>query len=68
MLSKEDSVAIVKVLLPRIAREEKVGDYATTKACNEWLGTLAWGTTWEEEMKAFVDERKSAESRRLDML
>ena len=61
VLSKDSSVAIVKVLLPRVAPEEKLSEYTTMKACNKWLGTLARGTSWEEEMKAFVDERQSAE-------
>ncbi len=28
------------------------------KACNKWLGTLACGTSWEEDMKAVNEEKK----------
>ena len=52
VLNKDDSLSIIKVLLPKIAPTEKVGDYKTMKKCNEWLGNLAGGSTWEEEMKA----------------
>ncbi len=63
-LSKDGSVAIVKVLLPRIAPDEKVADYSTMKACIKWLGTLARGTTWEDEMKAVEEERNLVQSQR----
>ena len=56
---KDGSVAIVRVLLPRIAPEEKAADYSTMKACNKWLGTLARGTSWEDKMKAVEEERNS---------
>ncbi len=35
VLSKDSSVAIVKVVLSKIAPEEKLGDYCTMKACNK---------------------------------
>ena len=63
-LAKDSSVAIVQVLLPRIAPKDKVADYSTMKACNKWLGTLARGTTWDDEMKAVEEERNLLETRR----
>ena len=66
VLSKAAAVAIAKVLLPRIAPKEKVSDYATMKKCNEWLGSIAGGTTWETEMEQYEKEqRETVESRRL---
>ena len=51
-LDKEASVAIVKVLLPRIDPGEKGKDYKTMVACEKWLGDLSGGTTWVDEMKS----------------
>ena len=51
-LSKDAAVAIVKVLLPKIAPTEKLKDYKTMASCVKWLGELAGGTTWVDEMKA----------------
>jgi len=50
-LGKADSKAIVKVLLARIAPNEKMSSYDSMKKCVTWLGDLAGGTTWVEEMK-----------------
>ena len=52
-LGKVASVAIVKVLLPVIDPNEKAKDYNTMKACEKWLGSLAGGTTWVDEMKSY---------------
>ena len=52
-LGKEASVAIVKVLIPGIDPGEKVKDYNTTVACDKWLGDLAGGTKWVDEMKIY---------------
>ena len=49
--SKDASVAIVKVLLPKIAPTEKLKDYKTVSNCVKWLDKLAGGTTWVDEMK-----------------
>ena len=45
------SLAIVEVLLPKIAPTEKLKDYKTMANCVKWLGELAGGTTWVDEMK-----------------
>ena len=52
-LSKEASVAIVKVLLPGINPWAKSNDYKTMGACVKWLQELAGGTTWRDEMKSY---------------
>ena len=51
-LHKQGSVAIVRVLLPMIAPLEKLKDYTMMKACVKWLGNLAGGTDWKEDMEA----------------
>ena len=50
-LSEDASVAIVKVLLPKIAPTEKLKGYKTMANCVKWLGKLAGGTTWLDEIK-----------------
>ena len=52
-LSKEASVATVKVLLPGIDPGAKGTDYKTTVACEKWLGDWAGGTTWVDDMKSY---------------
>ena len=49
-LNKDGAVSIVKVLMPKIAPEEKVGKYTSMGKCVEWLGKVARGTTWDSEM------------------
>ena len=61
ILSKKAAVAIVKVLLPRIAPEAKLKNYVTLKSCTTWLGELASGTTWVTEMQAIEDAYENEE-------
>ena len=49
-------MTIVKVLLPGIDPGEKGKDYKTMVACDKWLGDLAGGTTWVDEMKSYENE------------
>ena len=63
-LGKEDSISIVKVLLPRIAPQEKIGEYNSMSKCNEWLGSVARGTTWDEEMMTVASEHGRAQVER----
>lgn len=60
-------MAIVKVLLPKIAPELKLKDFTTLQKCKEWLGELAGGTTWVDEMKALEElhDNESLPLRRL---
>ena len=53
ILGKEASVAIVKVLLLGIDTGAKGKDYKTILACEKWLGDLAGGTTWVNDMKSY---------------
>ena len=55
ILTKRDAIAIVKVLLPKISPTEKMKDYSSLKKCTKWLGELASGTTWADEMEAMKD-------------
>ena len=52
-LGKEAALDIVKVLLPGIYPEAKGKNYKTMVVCEKWLGDLASGTTWVDEMKSY---------------
>ena len=52
IMSRTNAVAIVKVLMPKVAPTLKLGDFTSLKSCTKWLGDLAGGTTWVDEMKA----------------
>jgi hypothetical protein len=41
--------------MPKVARTLKLANYTTLKTCTKWLGELAGGTTWVEEMKAMEE-------------
>ena len=61
LLSKQDAIAIVRVLLPRIAPNEKMKDYDGMGKCVRWLGGLSGrGTTWEDELKEVAKEHREA--------
>ena len=53
--SKMIALAIVKVLMPKVAPTLKLADYTTLKTCTKWLGELAGGTTWVDKMKAMEE-------------
>ena len=55
IMSRMSALAIVKVLMPKVAPTLKLADYTTLKTCTKWLGELAGGTTWVEEMKAMEE-------------
>ena len=61
-LSKEGSKSIVKVLLPRIVPDGKMKEYQSMKECVKWLGSIAGGTTWANEMEQVVEEYAAARS------
>ncbi len=61
ILSKKMAMAIVKVLLPRIAPEANLMNYVTLKSCTVWLGELALETTWVTEMQAIKDAYENEE-------
>jgi hypothetical protein len=50
-MSRTSVVAIEKVLMPKVAPILKLGKFTTLKSCTKWLGDLAGGTTWVDEMK-----------------
>ena len=51
LLGKNDAVALVKGLMPRLAPNEKWGDYNGMKKAIDWLLSLGGDTTWENEME-----------------
>ena len=53
-LCKAASIAILKVLLPIIAKDESMKEYSSMKKCCERLAAIAGGSSWEREMEAFV--------------
>ena len=61
IMSRMSALAIVKVLMPKVAPTLKLADYTTLKTCTKWLGELAGGTTWVDEMKA-MEWRKAMSS------
>ena len=58
ILNRKDAYAIVRVLLPRldVKKEFKLGQFKNAKDCVKWLGEIGQGTTWDEEMSAWVRE------------
>ena len=58
ILNRKDGYAIVRVLLPRldVKKEFKLGQFKNAKDCVKWLGEIGQGTTWDEEMSAWVRE------------
>ena len=61
-LGKQASVAILKVLLPGIDPGAKGMDYKIMGACVKWLGGLAGGTTWIDEMKSYEAKMQETDS------
>ncbi len=54
-MSRMIALAIVKVLMPKVAPTLKLADYTTLKTCTKWLGDLAGGMTWVDKMKAMKE-------------
>ncbi len=55
IMSRMSAVAIVKVLMPKVALTWKLANYTTLKTCTKWLGELAGGMTWVDKMKAMEE-------------
>jgi hypothetical protein len=57
-LTKKDSHAIIKFLLPRvdIMGELKLKDFSTMKVCVRWLGRIMRGMSWDKHMVAAANE------------
>ena len=65
IMNKYTAVAIVKVLLPECDSTAKAAYYKNMGPCIKWLGSLAGGTTWEEEMIAYDAKMRPALQARL---
>ncbi len=61
IMLRMSALAIVKVLMPKVAPTLKLADYTTLKTCTKWLGELAGGTTWVDEMKMKAMEEEGNE-------
>jgi hypothetical protein len=60
-LTKKDSHAIVKFLLPRldIKGELKLKDFSLMKACVRSLSGIAWGMSWDEHIVAAANKMQA---------
>ena len=56
-LPKAAAMSIAHFLLPKIDPEKDLKEYKTMRKCNEWLGGVAGGTTWDAEMESFLQQR-----------
>jgi hypothetical protein len=52
IMSRAYTMAIVKVLIPKVAPLTKLSNFTTLKSCTKWLG--ASGSTWVDKMMAIV--------------
>ena len=55
VMSKMIALAIVKVLMPKVAPALKLADYTMLKTCTKWHGELAGDTAWVDKMKAMEE-------------
>jgi hypothetical protein len=63
VMSRICAVAIVKVLMPKVAPLVKASNFTTMKNCTKWLGELAGGTSWVDEMRAIEDAMEVQEAK-----
>ncbi len=54
IMSRACAMAIVKVLMPKVAPLSKLSNFTMLKSCTKWLGELAGGSTWVDKMMAIV--------------
>ncbi len=54
IMSRACAMAIVKVLMSKVAPLSKLSNFTMLKNCTKWLGELAGGSTWVERMMAIV--------------
>jgi hypothetical protein len=66
IMSRTCALAIVKVLMPKVAPLLKLSNFTTLKSCTKWLGELAGGTTWADEMKAMIEIEEDDEQEELN--
>ena len=67
VMTRTCAVAIVKVLMPTVAPTMKVSDFTTLKSCTKWLGELAGGTTWVNEMRVFEERTELEEVQPMEL-
>ena len=67
VMTRTCAMAIVKVLMPAVAPTLKVCDFTTLKKCAKWLGEIAGGTTWVDEMMAIRERNELEEVQPTDL-
>ena len=67
VMTRTCALAIVKVLMPAVALTLKVCDFTTLKKCAKWLGEIAGGTTWVDEMMAIRERNELEEVQPTDL-
>ena len=60
ILNRKDAYAIIRVHLPWLDVKKQLGQFKNAKDCVKWLGEIGQGTTWDEEMSAWVREYKES--------
>jgi hypothetical protein len=60
-LDRPSSYAVVKFLLPKIDIKGglRLKDFGMMKTCNEWLGRIRRGMTWDDHIEAAVPESRA---------
>ena len=60
IVNKDNALSIVKFLLTECDPTAKAADYKNMGHCIKWLGGLAGGRKWEEEMIAYDAKMRPA--------
>ena len=61
VMTRMCAVAIIKKLMPTVAPALKVSDFTMLKSCTKWLGELAGGTSWVDEMRSIMERNELEE-------
>ena len=61
IMLRMSALAIVKVLMPKVAPTLNLANYTTLKTCMKGLGELAGVTTWVDKMKAMKEGNEQKE-------
>ena len=61
VMTRTCAVGSIKVLMPAVVPTLKVSNLTTLKSCTKWLGELAVGTTWVDEMRSIMERNELEE-------
>ena len=67
VMTRTCALAIVKVLMAAVVPTLKVCDFTMLKECAKWLGEIAGGTTWVDEMMAIRERNELEEVQPTDL-